>query len=83
MRSRRLKVVGKEASNTVRDLTSNPGFVIAPQYGPSKIAVFCGVKKTILKLVGNISFSKQIFLQTRGTQRLFSVKYLFREGNVT
>ena len=37
--------MGKEASNTVRDLTGNPGFVIAPQYGPSKIAVFYGVKK--------------------------------------
>ena len=45
MHSRRLKVVGKEASNTVRDLTGNPGFVIAPQYGPSKIAVSYWVKK--------------------------------------
>ena len=67
----------------------NLGSVIVPQYGSSKITVFVWGKNTILKFVGNISFSEQIFwetvsirVQTKGTQRLFSVKYLCGEGNI-
>ena len=33
--------------------TGNPGSVIVPQYGSSKIAVFVLAKNTILKFVGN------------------------------
>ena len=33
--------------------TGNPGSVIAPQYGSSKIRVFVWRKNTILKFVGN------------------------------
>ena len=36
-----------------RYTTGNPGSVIVPQYGSSKITVFVLVKNTILKFLGN------------------------------
>ena len=41
------------ARNMVPLTTGNPGSVIVPQYGSSKITVFVWGKNTILKFLGN------------------------------
>ena len=44
--------------------TGNPGSVIVPQYGSSKITVFVWGKNTILKFVGNTKYkSMKLTLQ--------------------
>ena len=37
----------------VSTITGNPGFVIVPQHGSSKITVFVWGKNTILQFLGN------------------------------
>ena len=38
-------------------ITGNPGSVIVPQYGSSKITVFVWGKNTILKFLGNTKYN--------------------------
>ena len=47
-----LLVYGALANNLMRT-TGNPGSVIVPQYGSSKITVFVWGKNIILKFLGN------------------------------
>ena len=45
-----------QSQSLARVITGNPGSVIVPQYGSSKITVFVLGKNTILKFVGNIKY---------------------------
>ena len=54
--------------------TGNPGSVIVPQYGSSKITVFAWGKNTILKFVGNTKYKSMTLtlqLVVHGPRRPF------------
>ena len=40
-------------NESAAEITGDPGFVIVPQYGSSKITVFVWGKNIILKFLGN------------------------------